>query len=134
VTGRAKLECMVSMNYSAGQQIKHRPTQEAPLPAGHCPAVAKLVSHLIVRHWRPPMNTTATARILLLTRLLPRGRVGASNSAGAPGRRTTRASSCKSNRSHSFMNSPLLITAIHCFDHSRVILFISLPHQRHSTR
>ena len=27
-------------------------TQEAPLPAGHCQAVAKSVSHL-VQHWRP---------------------------------------------------------------------------------
>ena len=42
--------------------------QEAPLPTGHCPAVAKSVSHLAVvveaelTGWRPPMNTTATAR------------------------------------------------------------------------
>jgi len=38
-------------------------TQEASLPAGHCPAVTKSELHFVL-HWRPPMTTTA-ARILL---------------------------------------------------------------------
>jgi len=139
VTGRAKLECMVSMNYSAGQQInidRPRPLLQwssrrrcpqqvlnivistsrprlapavtvghslhltaapgSPAPCRSLLAVAKSVSHL-VPHWRPADDYNGS---LYLT--------------AAPG----------SNRSHSFMNSPLLITAIHCFDHSRVILFI----------
>ena len=38
-------------------------TQEAPLPAGHCSAVAKSMSHFVL-HWRPPMITTAASTLL----------------------------------------------------------------------
>jgi len=99
--------------------------QEAPLPAGHCSAVAKSVLlHLAVLHWRPPMITTA-ARTILLIRPLPRGRVGAFYSTGAPGRRTTRVFSCnKSTNSHSSLNSPP-------FDYSHSFFRSALPPFRH---
>ena len=104
MAGRVKLECMASMNYPAGQQEKYRPTAasrlQVPRAAGPSPPGFKSgpASRLQVSRAAKSVlsNTAPTPQLApyCLIRLVLRiGQVGVFDSAGAPGRRTTRGNS-----------------------------------------
>ena len=104
MAGRVKLEFMVSMNYPAGQQEKYRPTPR-PLASrfqerrAYRLRVSRAAQPLASGFQERPSRRYRTAPApqlapYCLTRLLSRiGQVGAFDSAGAPGRRTTRENS-----------------------------------------